>query len=168
MASVELILRQAAESGNRNVRVVHWLRDPRAVALSRMREGDPLLGKHASQVLLAGGIGSEEETVAREAKLFCRSVAADVKLRQRLDAEYPGSILTMWFEEAAMYLKGQVRAIYRFMNETIPRTTLDWMHSIAAESQKKAEAWRHNMTVLLNDRILNGECRELCDLVGCF
>jgi hypothetical protein len=164
MRSVALML-QRRPATDRNLRVIHSYRDPRAVAVSRMRQGDPLLGKFASYALKGDGV--EEETIVREARMYCRTVAADVRVRRQLEAAYPGRIYTIKYEDVADDVVRYVDEVYRFLNETVPATTRDWVVKAAAKSKMSGRSWRRRMSLTLSDRIVNDECKELCALIGC-
>jgi len=64
-----------------DVRVIHLLRDPRAVVASRRAAQDgSLIGKYS---LNAGN--SSTEAARREAVIYCRTAVRDIRVRQALE-----------------------------------------------------------------------------------
>ena len=74
-----------------DLRVVHVVRDPRAVVRSRVK------------VASYSSLYSEKDPV-RESKIFCEQMAEDVKLRQQLEVTYPDRIMTVLFEVSLRYI----------------------------------------------------------------
>ena len=74
-----------------DLRVVHVVRDPRAVVRSRIRYSS------------YSSLYSNRDPV-KEAKIFCEQMAEDVKLRHQLEKQYPERILTVLFEVSNMLL----------------------------------------------------------------
>ena len=78
MLSIDLLLRQMP-----NLRVIHLMRDPRAVVLSRERFAHYFLGLNSM-----AEVG--DNRMYREMSLYCRYVAAEMVVRKRLEVKYPG------------------------------------------------------------------------------
>ena len=67
-----------------NFRVIHLVRDPRAVSLSRKKFYPFVRGIFS---------GDGNETLVREALLYCQTVVRDIKSRLKLEEKYFGKIL---------------------------------------------------------------------------
>ena len=68
-----------------DLRVVHVIRDPRAVVRSRIKASS------------YSSLYSDRDPV-REAKIFCQQMTEDVRLRHQLEKSYPDRIMTVLFE----------------------------------------------------------------------
>jgi len=71
-----------------SLRIIHLVRDPRAVALSRQQFGPSGKGLYYQQVLR----NKSGSRVVAEATQYCHHVTADIRSRLALESEFPGRI----------------------------------------------------------------------------
>ena len=131
MATAMLLLRQV-----RNLRVIHLIRDPRAVVLSR-----------TSQATYHGHYSGKE--LHKEALLYCRGVTRDVLVRHELLDAFPGSLYELNYEDFTHQPQRHVQEIYRFLDETIPASVENWLAKNTGGEVKNstaiAEKWKDKM-----------------------
>lgn len=143
-----------------NFRVVHLVRDPRAVVLSRKEFDSSALG---SYTLL-----NANDTLAREAKLLCQSVVRDIRVRLELERKYPGRIYPIVYDDMMRELLGVARNLYRFLDYPDQQNTEWWKRTIrplrVADLIRRATNWQSRITFEQNKAIMQ-HCRELFRLV---
>ena len=86
MARMELLQKNLP-----NFRIIHLICDPHGVELSRRNIGGSVVGRFSQN-------GDKTEILQREARLYCRTVVADLKVRLRLEELYPGNIYPLIFD----------------------------------------------------------------------
>jgi len=125
-----------------SLRVIHLVRDPRAVALSRMRAGDSFLGAYTRS-----SRKSAESNVVAEASLYCHHVTADIRSRLALEREFPDRILLIRYEDVIANPEQTFRDIYKFLDEPLPRVTLENMQKMAQKGQSMnlSTKWQGSM-----------------------
>ena len=166
MRSVGELLDRRRAAGDRNTRVIHAYRDPRAVAASRHRQGDPLLGKHAAFVVDT----DPDESIVREARMYCRTAVHDFRFRKdELNRRYPGVITSLDFDRAVKDVVSTVGDVYSSVAATKPPAdVMRWAEDVAAKSRKLSSGWRTHLSMAMSDRILGlDECQELCRYIEC-
>jgi len=92
-----------------NLRVIHLMRDPRGVTLSRFN-------LNASVRSLYAGAINGTDIMIREAEVYCRAVADDLVVRAKLELRYPGRILGVSYDYLVTDLERYVGKIYRFLD----------------------------------------------------
>jgi len=124
------------------LRVIHLVRDPRAVALSRIRFGDSGRGLYSLQSRKL------KSTIVAEASLYCRHVTADIRSRLALEREFPGRILTVRYEDVVANPEQHFRDVYRLLDEQTPNATLDEMRVKAQDGKNMqlSTKWQQNIT----------------------
>lgn len=119
-----------------NFRVVHLIRDPRAVALSRM--GHPTFR------------GKNSQTIASEAALYCDEVLKDIQVRNSIEQRFPGSVMQVIYEHIVTNPIEQIKGIYSFLNETMPASVESWIQTntdgAVNNSTKISEKWQEKIT----------------------
>lgn len=144
-----------------NFRVIHLLRDPRAVMLSR-RNFDG-----SAKTLYS--VDQDAFLIPTEARLFCKLVVRDIQVRMDLEERYPGRIFTVFYEDVMEQFKTYTDNIYAFLNVSSPVDSNWWRKKVWAlyseRSRKKAFKWRTNLTFRENKDIVDN-CTELFELVG--
>ena len=152
MASVELMLDTMP-----NLRVLHLIRDPRAVALSRMIDSTYRAKRSTGKPV-------------REAALYCDSVVRDIVIRQRIERRRPGTVLQVLYDELVADPQRIVANIYSFLNETIPASVRDWLAKSSSgsgnpeKSLQIAEKWQHKLSYRTAQSI-GVACRQLFGLI---
>ena len=130
MDSVESII-----STTPNIRVIHLIRDPRAVVLSRHRFCS------SGQSMYAGG------DMVKEAELFCRNLARDVALRRSLEKKYPGVFMEVRYDKFVLDPLEYTKNIYNFINVTLDEKVKDWVvNNTEKKSTSIASKWLRTMT----------------------
>lgn len=148
MASMRPFLRSVP-----NLRVIHLLRDPRAVVLSRRN------------FLSSGGLYTEVDrngSMTLEAFLYCRTVVNDIRTRRELEREHPGKILTIVFEDLVEDFERYAKNIYRFMDFPISANASSWIKRISGSRQNSteiAQRWRRVLSYQEHTDIWNG-CKD--------
>ena len=137
-----------------NLRFLHLIRDPRAVALSRR-----------SQLTYRGIYG---DTPEKEALLYCRGVVTDLQKRPHVLEKHPGTIKELIYEEFAHNPQAKLEEIYEFLKEEIPEQVRRWFIENTDSRQKNsthiAERWMSKMTYE-NVVKINRNCRQLYEMV---
>ena len=139
-----------ALSRDPHYRIIHLIRDPRAVVLSR-----EALDNSTQSVFSEGDI-------IKEAALYCRTVVRDVIIRKQLEKIYPGAFLQVIFDDLVLDPVGNVREIYRFADTPLHNETIQWLEvntkkkkdskSIAEKWQKKISFWhKKNVDIVCKD-----------------
>lgn len=142
-----------------NFRVVHLVRDPRAVALSRKNFDSSARGLYTES--------DKSNVLVREATLYCNTVVRDVKIRQQLEKRYPGKIYPIIYDDMVRNLKGYSQNVYQFLdaNGSLPVT---WIRQITAlpnvrRALVKATRWQKVLSTDSNAEIVNA-CRKFFQL----
>ena len=128
------------------LRVIHLVRDPRAVALSRIRfhvSGRGIYTKKfrrsESSPIPAGESRvhrqKPEAFVVQEASLYCHHVIGDIRSRLALEREFPGRILSVRYEDVVANPEQEFRDVYKFIDEPLPQTTFDELQKLAKQGQ---------------------------------
>lgn len=104
MADVEPLLLRVPD-----LHIIHYVRDPRAVVVSRLDAGFGLLQAAQTNLSQTGSsssssnvaeFGPDEETVVvAESRYLCDRMLSDVRARHRLSARYPGAISVVRYED---------------------------------------------------------------------
>ena len=145
MASMGYLLKNVP-----NFRVIHLIRDPRAVVLSRRKFDNSARGKYSMGDLV------------KEAKLYCRTVVKDVRTRRKLEQQYPGKIVSIVYEDLVKEPLHYTEKIYSFLNTTVPGATMKWVvdhTSRLRDSSTIAEKWQDQLTFRKSNEIMN-QCLE--------
>jgi hypothetical protein len=146
-----------------DLRIIHLVRDPRPVALSR-RDFD-----YGARGQFADSAVNLSETVIREASVFCRQVVADVQWRNRLEQRFPGRIYSLTYEQLVDDPVGRAGDIYRFIGETPGQTVLDNFAKLANGNKNKtaknlATRWLSGQISQIEYDGINRECAQFFSL----
>ena len=98
MEDLEPIIQQ-----NPDLHVVHYTRDPRAIASSRVSAGLQWKGS---------------TTAVKEADFLCQRIREDLRQRHRLEGKYPGVFTQVKYENLAMYPNATAQQIYSILHGT--------------------------------------------------
>eukprot|EP00914_Ancora_sagittata_P000875 GHVO01002308.1.p1 GENE.GHVO01002308.1~~GHVO01002308.1.p1 ORF type:complete len:409 (-),score=15.48 GHVO01002308.1:104-1330(-) len=131
MESVSLLLEALPR-----LRVIHLVRDPRGVVLSRM--------KHAS----FRGTASNG-SLTNEAKYFCRDVARELKLRKKLEKQYPGRIMEVIYENFVQDPLDYSKQVYDFLGVDFPEYIEKFVSDNTrgkTDSVAKSVRWQSKLT----------------------
>lgn len=155
-----------------DLRVIHLLRDPRAVVSSRLQAHDEsVIGRYS----LSGGSVNSSERARREAAIYCRTAVLDILVRRRLEAKYPGRILTISYENVVADLRRYAELVYRFIGfDATPDETRVWIEkneATMANATKHGyvspvEKWTKRLKPADSTAIVRDICHEFFRLVG--
>lgn len=133
-----------------NFRVIHLIRDPRAVALSRF-------GHKSFR-------GKNSKTIPHEAGLYCNEVLRDIQIRNRIEEKFPGSVMQVIYEHIVTNPMEQIRGIYSFLNETMPGKVEKWLEANTDGAMRNstaiAEKWQSKLTYKMAQQVSEA-CAEL-------
>jgi len=136
------------------LRVIHLVRDPRAVALSRIyffQSGRGIFTESNWQSRSSRSrhnhTQKSESKVVQEASLYCHHVTADIRSRLALEREFPGRILSVRYEDVLANPEQRFRDIYKFIDEPMPNTTFDKMQRMGKKGQTKhlSTKWQNSL-----------------------
>jgi len=124
------------------LRVIHLVRDPRAVALSRIRFDDSGRGIYTLH------IPKSESHIVAEASLYCHHVTANIRSGLALQREFPDRILTLRYEDVVANPEQRFRDIYKLLDESVPKATLEEMQKLAQEGRASnlSTKWQSKVT----------------------
>jgi hypothetical protein len=91
--------------------VIHYVREPRAVAASRIDRGLCM--------------DRNNPDVVNEAKLVCQRMRDDIQQRKVLESKYPTSMMTLKYENLILDPMEQGKSMYKFIGIGFPETS-DW------------------------------------------
>jgi len=116
---------------NPDMRVIHYTRDPRAIAFSRSRTG----------ILIFDKINRSS---VREAEFVCHKMREDLKQRLILEKKYPHVFTHLTYESFATDPERFARRIYGMLNKTYPE---EWKPFVAKHMYGKSEGSMFGITV---------------------
>jgi len=145
------------------LRIIHLVRDPRAVALSRIRFGASGCGSYTLRQPKA----SQESRIVAEASLYCRHATADIRSRLALEREFPGRIVPMRYEDVVDNPEQRFRDIYELLDEPPPPSTLTEMQRLARKGQQMnvSSKWQRSMVYAVGTTIAQ-RCAEFFRLLN--
>lgn len=158
MESMEQLLRRSPQT-----HIVHLVRDPRPVALSRR---DYYASGHG--LFADSERHNQPELMVREVSIYCRQVAADVRWRRRLEKQFPGRLYSLTYEELVNDPVGRAKDIYHLIGETPEQFVLDKFAKLAEGTRNQsakwlATRWLDRLSQVEYDRI-NQHCSELLQM----
>jgi hypothetical protein len=159
MESMELLLRTLPGS-----KVIHLVRDPRAVALSRY-VFTPSTRGHTWNIAR-----DKTEKLATEASIYCRRVVADVRWRHLLEQRFPDRLLSLTYEDLVSDPIKQAIDIYGFIKDVDVPAKAVYMFAYLAKVGRRnmsavdlASKWRRELKPSELKQI-NEKCKELIRL----
>jgi len=157
MDSMKLLLRELP-----TLRVIHLVRDPRAVTLSRHRFNPSARGIYAERIQRKSGF-----RFAPEASLYCNHVTADIRSRLALEREFPSRIMWMRYEDVIDNPVQRFRDLYKLLDEPIPMKTLKQMENMASRGRKKNLTTKWQNILNFTDQIeIIHRCSDFFRLTG--
>jgi hypothetical protein len=143
-----------------DVHVIHYVRDPRGVIHSRNETG-----------LL-------EFDVVTDAKLLCRKMFCDIRIKQQLLKRNRGRIYTLRYEDLADDILGTTTSLYNYFGQRVPPELAKGLRAdVSAEkddgqfmplrknSSKTAHAWRQELDAGIIRKI-DEVCKDVYDILG--
>ena len=144
MGSVEKLLENIP-----NLRVIHLLRDPRGVALSR---------RGVENNAGVSGKGS----IVQTARMYCEVAAKDLKIRRRLEERFPGAITQVIYEDFTSDPIKLASDVYRFLNMTLPASVRKYLDE--RTQTKSSTKWQDRLS-FHQAYDIHQHCTELFSLV---
>ena len=146
------------------LRVVHVMRDPRAVAVSSGRN-TPNLNDQKSP-------NFDDNTVKKqlvtEASTYCTRVLNDVLVRQSLTSSNTQTFMQLFYEQLNSEPPKTIREFYEFLRiSPVPHHVFDWFaeHSaLLANTSSQQQSWRSALSSSTS-RQIHSTCSELYQLV---
>ena len=112
LEDLQLLIQRSSQ-----LRVIYFVRDPRAVISSRLRFSPPLTFAQNGSYLI-------------EAELLCRKMRLDLAAKKRLDSTHPGTVLLVRYEDLVGDTDATVRNMFSNMGWTFPeRVFRSWLNS---------------------------------------
>lgn len=147
-----------------NLKVIHLVRDPKSVVLSRMKASWALHGTtnprvqkdlmkqqklplnplHINDTVSFENYSVNQELlrgpkplngIASEAQKYCALVRKDVITRRYIERRFPGRTYQMIYDEMVSHPLHELERIYSFIEEAIPSSIRDWVASLNKGSQ---------------------------------
>lgn len=138
-----------------NLRVVQLIRDPRAVALSRMSQ-PTFRAKYSS-------------SIPKEAELYCSEVLQDIKVRKRIEDRFPGSVMQIIYEHIVTNPVERINTVYSFLNETLTDEVKYWViknsDSARSNSSRIAAKWQDKLSFKVAKKVTD-TCVNLYEAVN--
>ena len=125
------------------LKVVHLLRDPRAIINSRSKLG-----------------WLHELNVSIEARLLCTKMCEDIRQRQKLEKRYPGVTMEFTYEGIAQRPMVAIPALYDFAGIAVTNSTISWLKNFTSQSAHISTQWSGNMSPEIKAQI-DKECVNL-------
>lgn len=150
-----------------NFRLIHLFRDPRPVLVSR--NANPYYRSvYAGTKTKKEGGGD----MVKEASVYCPTVVADIRLRQKtVESDYPGSVTQAIYEDFVPRPVEYAQAMYAFMNETLPPNVKHYIDTNTSGQKWKFNAllrmhkWKESMTYDTGDKV-KAACSDFYNLVN--
>jgi hypothetical protein len=153
---------------NPNMRIIHLIRDPRAVVVSRSTNYS-FRGIYSGDIhgrkVLGGG------NKVHEAHIYCGTVVKDILHRHELESAYPGRIIQVIYDDFAQNPVHYAQAVYKFLDEDIPKELGAWIrnNTQGRRSDQNAKirmnAWKSKITYIEGENILH-ECEQFYKLLN--
>lgn len=127
LASVKILLRMLPY-----LKVIHLMRDPRAVVLSRM--ANPTFRGHASH-----------RSPVLESEFLCRDISKDLIIKRELEYQYPDNFMEVIYDDFVLDPVGSSQRIYKFIGRSISDSVLRFIQQNAGNSSGRASHWQTKM-----------------------
>lgn len=149
-----------------DIRVVHYVRDPRTVSVSRFYRRSHVFTK------------DPDWTIVDEAMLLCRRMRYDTKEKLRLLQLYPESIITVRYEDLVLNPTMTVTRMYDYFGRPVPDGLQEWIETRLnatkddgfyevrrADSRKHLTDWRSSLSENETQQI-DAHCRDVLSVYG--
>ena len=113
-----------------HLKIIHNVRDPRAVVMSRKSTSRAFQSNFATQ----GG----RFDVVKEATLFCRNLNRDKLMFNSIIEQFPNSSLQVIYEEFATNPIYTAKSVYEFLGTNVPDEVVTWLQENTNNAHSKA------------------------------
>ena len=137
------------------MRVVHVMRDPRPVAVSRQKQSS-FRGRKSGK------------DIVKEAGFYCERAFHDVTLQRQLPEQYSENFHQIIYEDLAENSLDKMEELYEFLKSDVPDELRQW---VVKNTQQKRDSssishsWMQNMTIEMS-RDINNMCQDLRNAVN--
>ena len=126
------------------LKVIHLIRDPRAIIMSRQNW-------YPRRVPLNFSI---------QARRVCTKMAEDIHRRQEIEKRYPGLTMEVVYENIATNPTENIAAMYKFAGINMTESTISGLNEITSKSRDISEKWRTQISAE-RKKLVDAECQEL-------
>ena len=147
----------------RKMHVIHLIRDPRAIVLSRNFKNG--INKYLFK----------SKSLREEAYMLCQQMVKDIKQRRILEKKYPNLITEIYYENLADDTLTKTRELYDFIDEPLQQDIKKWIQKSTStrnddrfsvrrgNSSKIAHQWIKHLPEK-DKLVIDQECAELYDV----
>jgi len=150
---------------NPNARIIHLIRDPRPVAVSRSTN-------YSYRGIYSGMIDTMKGgDKVREALVYCGTVVEDILHRRQMENVYPGKIIQVIYEDFVQNPEAYAKAVYGFLDEPLPKDLIFWLHQNTRNREHgrnatlRMNAWRNHLT-FSEEKAIIAECQYFYELLN--
>ena len=154
-----------------DVRLIHYVRDPRAIAVSRA----------VNTVSTFSGV---DKSAVAESKLICEVMLEDLLAKQSLERRYPEAIITVRYEDFAADAVSTAEWVFDHVGRPVPAGFCHWLSTVMNSNFKTTSSlfadpysiYRSNSSatsVAWKSRVspadlisMNFNCRQVLQLLG--
>ena len=149
-----------------SIKVVYYVRDPRAVFVSRKQAGKWM---HS---------GVSRRNWMTEIKLLCKRMLEDYQNFQKLKFLYPNNVLAMTYEDFAQKPLEHAKNVYKLIGLHLPDEVVKWLktNTMATKDAGKFDTTRKNSTAtafawktkITPDQmyLINSQCENVLNIFG--
>ena len=162
LADIEPIIQRLPD-----VRIIHYVRDPRGIAVSRS--------------LVNWTFSTVDVSAVAETRLLCREMLEDLRAKRRFERCYPGAVITVRYEDFSDDPIRTTERVFEAVGQRVPATFRSWLDRVInvknvrnppfangirrGNASATAAAWQSRVSY--SDVIgMNRNCREVLDLLG--
>lgn len=115
-----------------DLHVIHYVRDPRAVAMSVRKVPEiSLVAKPTQDIVLS------------ELSVLCKKMEGDIQTRDLLEKKYPGAFTSLKYEELATKPKAAVQKVYSYLGRNVPRSLWNYLNTALNSKHTPEGAFSH-------------------------
>lgn len=108
---------------NPNIKIIHYVRDPRGVTMSRFTGTKKKKNKDKLMIDTAGKL--------------CKLMLEDIRVRKKLEEKYPENLMLVKYEDLVTKPVQELERIYRFLEIPLPDELTKWvLYSLHANSSE--------------------------------
>ena len=105
---------------NPRLSLVHYIRDPRGIIASKIRNGYMTPYGQLKNTNVVG--------IKHHARILCHKMLADIKAKNEIEHKYPGRILTVKYEDLAMEPVKGAKEIYNWLGMRMAKPVARWIN----------------------------------------
>lgn len=163
-----------------DLKVIHYLRDPRGVINSRIANGYIMPGPLASVVSRpVFKLFNSSFLIERHTEQLCRQMSTDLEISAQLKISYPGRIKTILYEDLAQNPIEIAKQLYQFVGLNLTDEIREYIYSITmagkqpngiyattrTNSSRTAFGWKQRLS-LHHIKNIDKHCDQLYKRLG--